>query len=134
MESGSFYFLFLTDVLQFNYLINVYFEITVISCLSSTIPCLRFLLISFAREMKGFYQSSLGNEIEILKSERFKKLRHSYVGERAMNRTILLSSCHWKTLVLFCLGKKRPENSFSTLTVNYRKTVQKNKLWHSKHY
>ena len=43
---------------------NVYFGIIVFSCLSSTKPCLRFLLICFAREIKGFYQSSLGNEVD----------------------------------------------------------------------
>ena len=42
---------------------NFYFGIIVFSCLSSTKPCLRFLLICFAREMKGFFQSSLGIEI-----------------------------------------------------------------------
>ena len=29
-----------------------------------------------------------------------------------------MSSCHGKTLVLFCLRKKRAENAFLTLTVN----------------
>ena len=43
---------------------NVYFGIIVFSCLSSTKPCLRFLLICFDREIKGFYQSSLGNEVD----------------------------------------------------------------------
>ena len=43
---------------------NVYFSIIVFGCLSSTNPCLRFLLICFAREIKGFYQSSLGNEVD----------------------------------------------------------------------
>ena len=42
---------------------NVYFGIIVFSCLSSTKPCLRFLLIFFDREIKGFYQSFLGNEV-----------------------------------------------------------------------
>ena len=37
----------------------------------------------------------------------------------------LISSCHWKTLVPFCLRKKRPENAFLTLIVNYRKIIQK---------
>ena len=32
-------------------------------CLSSTKPCLIFILIWFAWEIKGFYQSSLGNEV-----------------------------------------------------------------------
>ena len=43
---------------------NVYFGIFVFSCLLSTKESLRFLLISFDREIKGFYQSSLGNEID----------------------------------------------------------------------
>ena len=43
---------------------NIYFGIIVFSCLSSTKPCLRFLLICFAREIKGFYQSSLGNKVD----------------------------------------------------------------------
>ena len=35
------------------------------SCLSSsTKPCLRFLLNCFVREIKGFYQSFFGNEID----------------------------------------------------------------------
>ena len=42
--------------------------------------------------------------------------------------TTLISSCHWKTLVSFCLHKKRPENTFLTLVVNYRKIPKKNKL------
>ena len=37
----------------------------------------------------------------------------------------LASSSHRKTLVPFCLQKKSPENAFLTLTVNYRKIVQK---------
>ena len=44
----------------------------------------------------------------------------------------LISSCHWKFLVLFCLRKKKSENAFLKLMVNYRKIVQKNKLCHSK--
>ena len=43
---------------------NVYFGIIVFSCLSSTKPSLRFLLICVDLEIKGFYQSSLRNEID----------------------------------------------------------------------
>ena len=43
---------------------NVYFGITDFSCLSSTKPCLRFLLICFAPETKRFHQSFLGNEVD----------------------------------------------------------------------
>ena len=113
---------------------NVYFGIIVFSCLSSTKPCLRFLLICFAREIKGFYQSSLGNEVDFMdimnvspnilaKNENFKKLRHGSVDKRTIITTALTSSCHWKTLVPFCLQKRRPEKAFLTLTVNYGKIV-----------
>ena len=43
---------------------NVYFGIIIFSCLSSTKPCLRFLLNCFVREIKGFYQSSFENEVD----------------------------------------------------------------------
>ena len=113
------------------------------SCLLSRNPCLRFFLICFAQEIKGFYRSSLGNEVDFTdimnaspnilgKNWSFQKLRDGFVDESAMITTTLTSSCHWKTLVLFSLRKKRPEKAFLTLTVNYRKFVQKNKLCHSK--
>ena len=54
------------------------------------------------------------------------------VGKREMITTILISSCHWETFVPFYVQKKRPENAFVTLTVNYRKIVQKNKLCYPK--
>ena len=118
-------------------------NIIVFSYLSATKLCLRFLLNCFVREIKGFYQSSLGNEVDfgdimnvspniLAKNQNFKKLRDSFVDERALIRTTLISSCHWKTLVPFCLRKKRPENTFSTIIVNYRKSIQTNKLCHSK--
>ena len=43
---------------------NIYFGIIIFSCLSSTKPCLRFLLICFVREIKSFYQSFLGDEVD----------------------------------------------------------------------
>ena len=119
---------------------NVYFGIIIFSYLSSTKPCLRFLLNCFVREIKGFYQSSLGNEVDfrvimnvspntLAKNQNFKNLRHGFVDERALITTTLISSRHWKkTLVPFCLQKKRPENASLTIIVNYRKIVQKNKL------
>ena len=45
---------------------NVYFGIIVFSCLSSTNLFLRFFLIFFAQEIKGFYQKSLGNEVDLI--------------------------------------------------------------------
>ena len=122
---------------------NAYFGIIVFTCLSSTEPCPRFPLICFAREIKGFYQSPIGYEVgfrDIIKispnilgkNENFKKLRHIFVDERTLITTTLISSCHLKSLVPFCLWKKRTENVFLTLIVNYRKIVQKNKSCHTK--
>ena len=60
-------------------------------------------------------------------------MRHVFVDERALITTTLISSFHWKTLVPICLRKKRPENAFLTLMVNYRKiALKKKKLCHSK--
>ena len=63
---------------------------------------------------------------------KISKNRHGFVDERAMIKTTLMSSCHWKTLVPFSLRKKRPENALLTLTENYNKIVQKIKLRHLK--
>ena len=59
-------------------------------------------------------------------------MRHSFVDERALITTTLISSFHWETLVPSCLRKKRPEDAFLTLIVNYRKIVQTKKLCCSK--
>ena len=122
---------------------KVYFGIIVFNCLSSTKPCLRFLLICFAWEIKGFYQSSLGNEIDfrdimnvspniLAKDWKFKIVRHGFVDERALITTTSISFCHWKTLLPFCLRGERPDNVFLTLIVNFHKIVQKNKLCNTK--
>ena len=120
---------------------NLYFGIIIFSCHPSTKPCLRFMLNCFAQEIKGFHQSSLGNEVNyrdimnvspniLAKNYNFKKLRHGFVDERALITTTSISSCHWKTLALFCLQNKTLENAFLTLIVNYREIEQKNKFCH----
>ena len=60
----------------------------------------------------------------------FYLLRHGFVDERATITTTLTFSCHWKTLVPFCLRKERPEKAVLTLAVSYRKILQRNKLCH----
>ena len=115
------------------------FGIIIFSCRLSTKTCIRFLLNCFVRDIKGFYQGSLGNEVDfrdimyvspnILAKK--LKLRHGSVDETALITMTIISSCHWKTLAPFCLLKKRPENAFLTLIVNYPKIVQ-NKLCHLK--
>ena len=102
---------------------NFYFDIIIFSCLSSTKLCRRFLLNCFVREVKGFYQSSLGNEVDfrdimnvspniLAKNQNFKKLRHGFVDERVLITTTLTSSCHWKTLYLFAYGRKHLKTHF----------------------
>ena len=122
---------------------NVHFDIIVFSCLSSTKPCLRFLLICFDQEIKGFCQSSFRIEVDFtdiinvspnMLAKNFQKLRHGFVGKRAMITTALTPSCHRKTLAPFFLRKKLLENAFLTLTVNYRKIIQTNKLCYSKQH
>ena len=148
--------------------------------------CLRFLLICFAWEIKGFYQSSLGNEQwgwfqgqnECFPNKiswlniKISKNWDSFIDDRALITATLISFCHWigkplyvgtflgtialwcppfyfddsswrnsakcfsiaLTLTLreiiwkcnstpFCLKKKRPENTFLTLNLNYHKIV-----------
>ena len=122
---------------------NIYFGTIASSCLSSTKPCLRFLLICFDQEIKGFCQSSFRIEVDFtdiinvspnMLAKNFQKLRHGFVGKRAMITTALTPSCHRKTLVPFFLRKKLLENAFLTLTVNYRKIIQTNKLCYSKQH
>ena len=77
---------------------KVYFGIIVFSCISSTKSRVRFFKICFAREIKGFYHSSLGNEVDFTKIRNaspnilakikvIKKLRHTFVDEKAMITT-----------------------------------------------
>ena len=70
----------------------------------------------------------------LAKNLKFKKVRRGFVDKRTMITTALTSCCHWKIFVPFCLQKKIPENTFLTLTVNYPKIIQKNKLYHSKQH
>ena len=64
----------------------------------------------FAHEIKGFYQSSLGNVVDftnimnvfsniLAKNYNFKNLRHGSVDKRAMITATLISLCYWKTLL-----------------------------------
>ena len=97
-------------------------ETFILALLSSAVFLLqngvRFFQISFVREIKGFYQIFLGNEVDfsdiinvspniLAKNWNFKKLRHRCVDERALITTILISSCHWKTLAPLLLLKEK---------------------------
>ena len=126
------------DIFGETFILAYYLQL---SFVYKTMSQISFIL--FFREIKGFYQSSFGNEIDfrdvinvspniLAKNSNFKNLRHGFVDESALTTTTYISSCHWKSLVPFWLWKKRPENVFLTLIVNYRKIMQKNKLCHSK--
>ena len=118
---------------------NFFFFASLSSAVFCLQNCLRFLLICFACEIKGSCQSFLGNKIDfrdrinvspniLAKKQNFKKLRHSFVDERALIITSLISFCYWKTIAPIFLQKKRPENALLTLIVTYCKILQKNKL------
>ena len=121
---------------------NIYFGIIFFGCLLSTKLCLNFFFNLFCSGDKRFLSQFLRkwgwfnghNEPfpNILnKNLNFKKW-DSFADERAIITTTLTSSYHWKTLVPFSLREKRTENTSLTLTVNYHKILQKNKLCHSK--
>ena len=107
---------------------NVYFDIIAFNCLSSAKPCLRFLLICFAREIKDIYQSFLGNEVSGIQwtfpQIFFLKIKIpknwdmvSYIKSNDYNDIDIFL---WlENPFTFCLRRKRPENAFLTLTVNY---------------
>ena len=86
-----------------------------------------FWIVLFVR-LKAFIRVPFENEVDfrdimnvssnlLAKNYNFKQLRHGFVDERALITTKLISSCHWKSLVPFCLRKKRSENTFLTLIV-----------------
>ena len=73
--------------------------------LLSTKLCLRFFfLICFTQEIKVFYQSSLGNEIDF--RDIFQKADTWFVDKEGLITTTLISSRYWKTLAAFCLQKE----------------------------
>ena len=104
----------------------IYFGIIGFSCLSSLKACFEFLLICFAREIKGFYQISRGNEVD------FMDMMYSFLDEIAMITATLISSCHFKIIVSFCLRRKRSEKAFLKLAANWCKIKQRNNLCHPK--
>ena len=70
---------------------NICFGIIVFSCLSSTKLCLRFLLICFAQEVKRFYQSSLGNEVD------FRDIMNVSPNILGKNWNFEKRFCRWKS-------------------------------------
>ena len=102
---------------------GIFGETFVLPLLSSAVFCLQNLISDFfnlfGSGVKGFYQSLLGNKVD-------------FGGIMNVSPNIVIPAGHWKTLVPFCMRKKRPENAFLTLIVNYRKIIQKNKLRHPK--
>ena len=73
---------------------NVYFDITIFSCLSSTKPCLRFILICFAREIKGFYQSSLRNKVDF---REIMNVSPNILAKKLKSQKTKTRFCRWKS-------------------------------------
>ena len=68
-----------------------------------------FILAFFAREIKGFYKSSLKNKVDfrditnvspniLAKNQNLKKQSYDFVDERVLITTTLILFCHWKSL------------------------------------
>ena len=60
----------------------------------------------------------------LAQNQNFKKLRHGFVDEKAMIRTTLKSSCHWRTLVPVSLQKKKLEIAFSNNELSQNLTIK----------
>ena len=89
------------------------FILTLSSSAVSTKPCLRFLLICFAREKKAFirFPHEMGLMVKVstkisAQNQNSKKLRHGFVDERAMNAITLISSCQ-ENPYTFLLAKEK---------------------------
>ena len=98
---------------------NFYFGIIVFSCLLSTNLCLRFLSVCFAREIKSFYQSSLGNEVD------FRDIMS--VSQISWLKIKIL-----KTETPFCRWKSSDNNDFNiflSLENPYTFLLVKEKTW-----
>ena len=92
------------------------------------------LLSEFLRKWGWFHEPNERSPKYLLLKIKISKNWDTVVDKRTTITTTLTSSCHWKTLAPFCLRKKIRENTFLTVTVNYRKIVQKNKLYYWKQY
>ena len=120
--------------LSWHYHLQLSFVYKTMSQISYNLFCSgdKRLLSEFLRKWGWFHRHN----------EHFPK----YIGWKLKFQKTETQFCRWKStdydnimiplslesLVPFWLRKKRPENAFLTLTVNYRKIVQKNKLCHSK--
>ena len=103
---------------------------TAIFCLQNRVS---IYLNLFCSEKKVDFRDIMDVSPDILaKNLNFEKLRHFFIYEKALITTTLISSYHWKTLIPFCLRKKKLENAFLTLILNHRKIVQKKKFMPSK--
>ena len=73
----------------------VYFEIIVFIYLSSTKPCLGFLKIYFAREIKGFYRIFWGNEADFTDASP----KMVYVSQKSRLKLKFHNTrfCRWKS-------------------------------------
>ena len=117
---------------------GIFGETFILVLLSSTaIFCLQnrvsIYLNLFCSEKKVDFRDIMDVSPDILaKNLNFEKLRHFFIYEKALITTTSISSYHWKTLIPFCLRKKKLENAFLTLILNHRKIVQKKKFMPSK--
>ena len=126
---GKTYKVYLGKRLFWHFCLQLSFVYKIMSQISFNLFCSRNkkLLSEFLRKWCWFHEY---NE----RFPKFQKTETRFYRWKSNITTTLISSCHRKILVLFYFRKKRPENALLTVTVNYRKIVQKNKLCHSKQH
>ena len=120
--------------LFWRYYLQLYFVYKTMSQISFKLFCSgdKRLLSEFLKKL-GWFQGHDERFPKYLEWKlKFQKNWETFVDERALIATTLMFSCHWKTLVTFCLREKRPEKAFLILIVSYRKIIHKNKLFHLK--
>ena len=98
---------------------NIYFDIIVSGSLSSTKPCLKFL-ICFAREIKGFYQISWGNEVDFTD---MMNVSQKNLGARLKFQKAETRSCWWKS------NTYNDSNIFLSLENHCTILLEKEKTW-----
>ena len=109
------------------YRLQLSFVYKTVSQIYSNLLCSgdKSLLSEFFRKWGWFHGHNERLPKYLCQKLKLQKLRHAFVDERAMILMTPISSCHWKTLLPFCLRKKRLEDAFLTLTVNHLLCTEK---------
>ena len=113
---------------------NKYFDINVFSCLSSTNGSQNcFSLFSYFMRKWGWFQ---GHDVRfpqnLVSRSKFQKTETLFFRWKSNDYNDIDICLSLKNPCTFCFQKKKPENTFLKLTVNYRKIIQKKTYLYAK--